>query len=72
MVVRGLERAAGRTVARGGLSPLGVLRGVGQGDLIRSGLGQISRAEMHHLEGAAPWPCQRQLRWSRWEMTVAW
>lgn len=54
-------------MARGGLSPKGVLRGVGLCDMLRSGLAQISRAEVCQLEQSDPWPCWKVLQGSRQE-----
>lgn len=55
----GTRKGWGETAARGGLSPKGALRGVGQYDMVRSSLAQISKVEARHLEGADLWPCQK-------------
>lgn len=65
------EYGGGGDVARGGLSPKGVLRGVSRCDMLGSGLAQISRAEVRQLEGSDLRPCWKMLQLSRQELTVA-
>lgn len=63
--------SGGRMWPEGGLSPKGVLRGVGRCDMLRSGLARISRAEVHHSDGSDLWPCWKVLQRSRRELLVA-